>query len=386
MLFRFSFTNVLIGRRPSAGGRFAWTATAALLLSASVLMPAGAQTLSERVNKGLVEVVTGRTDSTAARIAADLANVLDDGATRRVLPVIGKGSLQNLTDLRALRGVDIAIVQSDVLAHARSRKLYPGIENAITYIAKLHNEEFHLLAGEGIRSVEDLAGKKVNFDTAGSGTAVTGPLIFERLGVKVEPTSFDQGLALEKLKSGEIAAMAYVVGKPSPLFAMQKPGEGFHFLPVPLAPALMDTYLPASLRKEDYPALVTGDAVETVAVGTVMAVAHLAPNTERYRNVANFVDAFFTQFPKLLEPSRSPKWQEVNLAAELPGWRRFPAADEWLKRNGGGGPVLTEVQLRDVFGQFLDERSRVTRGAALPQQRKEELFEQFRRWQASQNR
>jgi hypothetical protein len=43
------------------------------------------------VNRGVVELETARAAGISVRIAEDLANVIDDGATRRVLPVIGKG-------------------------------------------------------------------------------------------------------------------------------------------------------------------------------------------------------------------------------------------------------------------------------------------------------
>src|SRR5215469_4354509 len=96
------------------------------------------------VNRGLVELETGRAAGISVRIAEDLANVIDDGATRRVLPVVGKGALQNISDLNLLRGVDIAILQDDILNYARQQNLFPGLENRLTYIAKLYNEEFHL--------------------------------------------------------------------------------------------------------------------------------------------------------------------------------------------------------------------------------------------------
>ena len=47
--------------------------------------------------------------------AEDIANVVDDGATRRFVPMVGKSSLQTVADLRLLRGVDVAIVEADVL-------------------------------------------------------------------------------------------------------------------------------------------------------------------------------------------------------------------------------------------------------------------------------
>ena len=89
------------------------------------------------VNRGVVELETGRAAGISVGIAEDLANVIDDGATRRVLPVIGKGSLQNITDLKLLRGIDMAILQADVLDYARQQNYFPGLEGWITYIAKL---------------------------------------------------------------------------------------------------------------------------------------------------------------------------------------------------------------------------------------------------------
>ena len=356
-------------------------ALAMLILTAAPATPAAADTLAERANRGLVEVITGSVVGSSARTAEDLADVLDDGATRRVLPVIGKGSLHDLVDLKALRGVDLAIVQTDVLDHVKTQRLL-GIEGSLTYIAKLYSEEFHLLARGDVRSIADLAGKKVNFGSQGDGTTITGARLFELLKIKVEATSYGQAMALEKLKSGQIAAMAFVTGKPAPLFSGLRAQDGLHFLAVPLKGEIAAAYSPARLTAEDYPGLVAQGAVDTVAVGTVLVVANLVPDSERYRNAANFVEAFFTQFPKLLEAPHHPKWSEVNLAAELPGWRRFAPADAWIKRNGAASAVaMSEDQMRDIFVKFLDERSKVSGNATLSSEQKDQLFAQFKRWQ-----
>ncbi|HTZ77851.1 MAG TPA: TAXI family TRAP transporter solute-binding subunit [Stellaceae bacterium] len=357
-------------------------ALAAAALLAWRPVPASAQSLAERANRGLVEIATSSTFGTSARMAEDLADVLDDGATRRIVPVIGKGSLQNLVDVKVMRGIDMAIVQTDVLEYARQQHNPPGVET-LTYIAKLGNEEFHLLARSDVKSVNDLAGKKVNFGVQGDGTLLTGAKIFDSLKIKVEATTFDQAQALEKLRSGEIAAMAYVSGKPAPLFLTLRPQDNFHFLSVPLKSEMTSIYLPARLTSDDYPGLVGVDApVDTVAVGTVLMAANLTPDSDRYRNVANFVDAFFTQYSSLLDPGHHPKWKEVNLAAELPNWHRFGPADAWIKRNGGAAPAvsMSDQQMRDIFAKFLDERSKAT-GQAMNSQQKDELFDQFKRWQ-----
>lgn len=336
----------------------------------------------------MVEIETGSATGISVRIAEDLANIIDDGATRRVLPVVGKGSLQNITDLRLLRGVDMAILQQDVLDSAKQQKLVPGIEGGLTYITKLYNEEFHLLARGEIKNIADLANQKVNVDIRGGGTAITAGKLFDLLKISVTVTNFDQQTALEKLKKGEIAALAYVTGKPAPLFRSVKPDNGLHFVSIPLDPKITSAYVPTRLTTSDYPDLVTQErAVDTIAVGAALYVANLVPDSDRYRNVVNFVDAFFTQFQSLLEPGHDPKWSEVNLTAELPGWRRFPPADQWLKRNTTPtSQTAAPRDLKTVFQRFLEERLQVSGAQGMTQEQKDELFGQFQRWLTSQTR
>ncbi|MEO8715626.1 MAG: TAXI family TRAP transporter solute-binding subunit, partial [Acetobacteraceae bacterium] len=352
----------------------------ALLIAGASVMPAIAATPpadspSARANAGTVGVISGGVDGTYIRIAADLASVLDDGDRLRVLAIVGKGSLQNISDILYLKGVDIGIVQADALAYAKSQRLYPGIEHTIQYVAKLYDEEVHILARKDIADVAALSGQKVNVDVRGSGTAMTAAVLFEDLKVTPELTNDDQGTALEKLKRGEIAAMIYVSGKPARLFAGIGPDSGLHFLAIPMTPALLDNYLPAEFDHADYPALVPeGARVETAAVGSVMAVFGWQPGNERYNKVARFVDAFFGSFQKFLQPPRHPKWKDVNLAAQVPGWTRFAPAQDWLQRqavaaNAGapqadfnafltrvGGPLgnLSDAQKTQLFRQFLD--------------------------------
>jgi TRAP transporter TAXI family solute receptor len=297
--------------------------------------PATLSALAARANAGTVGVIAGGVDGTYIRIAADLVSVLDNGDDLRVLAIIGRGSIQNLSDIMFLRGVDIGIVQSDVLAFAQRQQLFPGVTTLVQYIAKLYDEEFHLLAGPGITNVEELAGRRVNVDLRGSGTAMTASLVFEGLGLRVQTTHDPQDVALQRLRDGDIAAMAFVAGQPARIFTGIPPGSGLRFLETPVTPALMDTYLPSRLTAARYPNLIPdGAAVDTLAVGAVMAVYAWAPNTERHRKVARFVEAFFTRFAEFQRPPRHAKWLEVNLAAQVPGWTRFGVAREVLARPG----------------------------------------------------
>jgi TRAP transporter TAXI family solute receptor len=339
--------------------------------------------LIARTNRGVVELETGTTNGLSPAMAADIADLLDDGATRRVVPVIGEGSLQNLLDLVALHGIDMAIVQVDALDYARRHNLVPAIQN-LTYIARLYNEEFHLLAGRDIKTIADLAGKKVNFGAPGGGTGVTAARIFSALGISVTPTHDLTSRALVQLEQGKIAALAFVSAMPAPIFRDVDPATGLHFLSIPAQPQITAVYAPAQLTARDYPGLIAPDRpVDTAAVGTVLLAAPLTVGSTRYRNLVNFVDAFFTQFQSLLEPGHPAPWREVNLAAELPGWTRFPPARQWLARNAPVARAATPQDVRVMFERFLAERLHAS-GTQMSQQQKDDLFNlfaQFQRWE-----
>lgn len=339
------------------------------------------------VNRGVVELETGRADDVSVRMAQEIAGVIDDGATRRVVAVLGKGPLQNLIDLKYLRGIDLAIVPSDVLAYAREHQLVPGLETSLTYIAKLYNEEFHLLARADIKRLGDLAGQTVNVDVKDSGTAITAPRLFGLLDIKPKFATDNQQVALQKLRRGEIAAIAFVAAKPAPLFQSLKPGDGLHLLSIPLNQAVTAAYAPSRITTADYPNLVAGDhPADTIAVGTVLMAADLRTIPDRYRNLTNFIDAFFTGFQGLLEPGNDPKWREVNIAADVPGWTRHPAAAEWLQRNAQVAAAPTPEALKELFSRFVDERRQANGGAPMSVSDKNALFQQFEAWQRGQAR
>jgi TRAP-type uncharacterized transport system substrate-binding protein len=223
------------------------TAFAALIAALHAPCASAAEQAVTVINRGVVEIETSGAAGISVRIAEDLANLVDDGATRRVVPVVGKGSVQSLTDLKYLRGIDMAIVPSDVLEYAREQKLLPGIEVSMTYITRLYNEEFHLLAGAKIKNVSELANKKVNVDLRGSGTSITSTRLFDLLKLKPTLVNDSSEVALEKLRRGEIAALAFVAGKPAPLFLRLKGDGGLHFIDIPVNKAITNVYIPARL-------------------------------------------------------------------------------------------------------------------------------------------
>ena len=321
-------------------------ATSALVFSAPALAETFATQDLALADPNTIRVIGGPLTGTTLALAADLAEVLDTGSKLRVLPIVGKGSMQNIADLMQMHGIDVAIAQSDVLAYAQRQHMYPGLAQSIQYITKLYDGEVHVLASRDVKTLADLAHRKVNCDVPGGGTSITGPLMFDTLGIPIEVTSFDQDLALEKLKRGEIAASVWLVGKPAKLFSGVAASDNLHFLPVAATQELLANYLPSQLVHDTYPMLVAeGEPVDTIAVGYVMATYAWNPSNENYRRVARFVAAFFDRFDEFQHAPRHPKWREVSLGAEVPGWTRFPAAQEWLDQRARQTPRPRTLQV-----------------------------------------
>jgi uncharacterized protein len=279
------------------------------------------------VNGGVVGLISGGVTGTYVRIAADLADALDDGYELRILPIIGKGSVRNIEDLLLLRGVDVAIVQSDVLDFYKRAGLVPNIEQKIRYISKLYNEEVHVLARSEHRTIGDLAGKRVNFGTEGSGTFMTAGIIFDDLGIDVDVTSHPEPIALEKLRAGEIDALVFVGGKPLKLIQDVGGQEGVHLFGIPRE-RIKAAYVPSELTADAYPNLIdAGQPVQTVAVAAVLAAYNWPEDHPRRAKLTRFIERFFGNFERLLEPPFHPKWREVDLRAPVPGWQRIAPAE-----------------------------------------------------------
>jgi TRAP-type uncharacterized transport system substrate-binding protein len=328
-----------------------------------------------RRNNWTVGVAGGQLSGTYMTFANELAEVLDDGDNLRVLPIVSYGAAANLDDLLYLRGVDVAVTQSDVFEYFQTQRKIAGLQNRIHYIIRLPISEVHILAKRNIRSIEDLRGKKVNFGPAGSASSLTGSIIFQRAGIQVEQTLFDNPLALQKLRSGEISALIRVIGKPIDFFAKLPAKDDFHLVPIPFTKAFSDYYALSEFTKAEYPTLIgEGDTVSTLGVPAVLAVYNWPRQSDRARRVQRLTERMFANWEKFQSPPRHPKWKEVNLAATVPGWTRWAPAEELLQ-------VMRSQQAR---------AAPATRGgpsaANLTEAERERLFREFQQWQQQPKR
>jgi TRAP-type uncharacterized transport system substrate-binding protein len=365
----------------------------AAALGAASIAPAAAQTAKgprpttatavgeggklQESNEWTVGLAGGLLEGTNIRFAAEMAKVLDDRPNLRVLPMVTYGALGNIEDLLYLKGVDITITSADVLDEFVRNGTLANIKNRIRYICSFYINEVHVYVRPEIKTLEDLAGKKVSFNTPGSAANLTGGIIFDRLHINAEKVFINNSIALEKMRTGEIAGVVHVTGAPTDLFAKYKPEPGFHFLPVPLTQVLQDYYVPTALTSMDYPNLLQpGQTVETVGVPQVLAVYNWPPETDRYRRVSRFVEYFFKRFDQFRRPPFHPKWNEINLATTVPGWTRFRAAEDLLAQIT---PAETDQATKQQFDEWM--KARVAKGGRrMSDDEAMVLFKQFRDW------
>jgi TRAP transporter TAXI family solute receptor len=330
--------------------------------------------ITERMNANTLTLVTGNPNLIFTAYGSDLAAVLNDGDELRILPVISQGAVQNVRDVRFLRGIDLGFTVSNILGHYRRTGELGDLEDKLVYIMKISNDEIHLVTRSDITSLEQLRGRKVNFNSKGSGTQMTARDIFTGLNIDVDEVNLGPADAFDKLAKREIAATIITSGKPAGAIAQLKASDGYRLIPVPFAKPLRDDYLPSMLTHEDYPNLIAnGGTVDTIAASSVLFAYNWPKNTDRYRRVDKFVKALFAKFTELQKPPRNPHWREANLAASLPGWKRFEGAQELV----ASYREQTLAGTREQFEQFIAPRA-----GKLPatEQERNQLFNDFLRW------
>ena len=348
------------------------------------------------VNDIAVTVVVSGISCTCARFTEDIRNVVNDLGPDgiRVLPVLGVGGLQNLNDVLFLKNIDMAVVDEDNLRLLKKKDpvLYANVEQRVQYITKLYNSEFQVLARNDIKSYDDLRGKKVNFNLKDSQTEVTADVVFNGLNIPVQRSYYDNDEAVKRLVSGEISAMIILTGAPQATYAKVKKEDGVHFLPLDQESLpnhdlrdLLASYLPAEITHEHYPNLIAeGTSVPTFANRALLVAYSWPENSPRYKRVSKFVDAFFSRIDQFNTPSRHPKWREVNLSAEMPGWVRFKPAAQWLAAHqnqavsaDADSTSPPSPELRQAFEKFMRDYVSTTGRNTLSSKERELLFTRF---------
>lgn len=300
--------------------------------------------LRELVNQNVLFLLGGQLGGPYLQLANDIASIASTEGQVRILPVVSGAGVQNVKDILYLRGVDMAITTTIVLGHLRATgEAGPNLEKKLAYVAPLVHDVFQVLVSKNIEKLEELNGKKVSFNVTGSGTAVFGPKVLKDLGINTIEVNMPIVDEVEKMRRGEIDAIVCLCINPVSGFLSVKPEWGFKLIGIPFHDDWTDRWLPSSIGSSDYPSLVPRDApVDTIAVNTVLITFNWPKGSERYEWTAKFVDAFFSKFENLHSPPRHPGWKNVNKTAAIAGWKRFPAAQEWIDKNNAAENAVAQ--------------------------------------------
>lgn len=335
--------------------------TLILLITLCLSQPSVARTYDDSDTE--IGMVTGSRTGTYIAFGNDIAReAAREGVVVRVYD--SKGSVDNIRRITSKEKVGLAIVQSDVLGFLSRSRNAESIATAgkLRLVAPFYDEEVHILAGKDITSLQDLAGKKVVVGDEGSGSMITAVNIFSILGiVPANMYQIDPAGGVVAVLNHEVDALVFVGGKPVKMFKnmedLAKITEGknagklaqVHFLPVN-DPRLLKEYKPATLTHNDYN-YISEDIPGVSVTALLVTYDYTMKNTEYYekhcRTMQKLTQALYKNSADLIAHGH-PKWQEVDLNAEIGNWKRDGCSQTAFAGNPGSRGKSLENDLLGI--------------------------------------
>ena len=267
-------------------------------------------------------------NSRAARAANALAERPTELGNIRVLPIAGQGALGNVRDLLNLRGVDLAILNSDIFEFLAQTRQYPGARNRISYVTHLFDQKVYLLVRKEFASLEDLRGRKLGVISRGGSSHTTAVTLFGLSGIGVALEELGQDAILDEARLDKLDGALLLSDELARVHLGAEARSRLRALAIPLTPQLRGTYQPAVIEVQELAGFADPARVETVSVSTLLAVYNWTPKRgERYQIVSDFMRSLFATLPALRQQGAGSLWRQADINARIPGWTRHPAAD-----------------------------------------------------------
>ena len=243
--------------------------------------------------------VTGGESGTYYAFGSVIAQHATNNAGVDVVGLVGNGSQSNVMEL--LDGnAELAFCQSDVMAYAyEGTNLFAevGAIDCFSTVAALYMEQVQIVTLDPeIKTVADLAGKKVSIGAAGSGVYFNAIDILGVYGLTeadIVPTYQGFGDSANALKDGQIDAAFVVAGAPTTAITDLATTKDVHLV------ALDDEHVTKLLETSPYYAknVISADTytgldgdVTTVAVGAVVLAANTVSEDAVYALCADIFD------------------------------------------------------------------------------------------------
>lgn len=280
--------------------------------------------------------VTGGEAGTYYAFGSVIAQHASNNAGVQVVGLVGAGSQSNIEELKA-GNAELAFCQSDVMAYAyNGEKLFTEKVDCFSVVGALYTEQVQIVTLDPtIKTVADLAGKKVSIGAAGSGVYFNAIDILGAYGLTendIVATYQSFGDSADALKDGKIDAAFIVAGAPTTAVTDLSTTKKVYL--VSLDKEHVDKLLQSSpyyaectIAKEVYG---LEEDVTTLGVGAVV----LAANTVSEDNVYNFCKDIFDNAASLIDSHA--KYGEVSLeyGASITSVPYHPGAAKYFTEKG----------------------------------------------------
>lgn len=227
-----------------------------------------------------ISILTGGTGGTYYPLGGSFADIITDETGITATAQTTGASAENMTTLKA-GDAEVAFSQTDIASYAKEgTAMFEGnaVEN-VQAIGTLYPETIQIVttAKTGIKTVEDLKGKKVSIGAPGSGTALNAEQILEVYGLTlddIQKQDLDFAESTEGIQDGTIDAAFITAGTPAG--AVESLSATTDVVIVPLEQDKIDSLM------EKYPYYIQDEvasgtygleeAVPTVAVSAMLVV------------------------------------------------------------------------------------------------------------------
>lgn len=315
------------------------------------------------------------------QLVHNMEDELEPSTGLRIVPIMGKNHVQSIYDLLYLKGVDLALVRADAIEYVRTEGGVPQVLRSIKNIAKVSDEKIVIIANKQIGSVDELEGQTVSRGLDGSGEYVTGTIAFSTLGIQPDFVEMNNTEAIEKLRSGELAAMVYLLRASdaiqigADLIAANavktlKLGNELHLLEIPENDVLSTIYNPSTLTIQDLPELIpTGVSISTFSVDAIIAAYNWRDTNPRYQRSSRFINGFVDGLDGLKSAIYQPVWTRVDLGVEVPNVDQLPLVQDVIQERAARQVRLAE--LKRIAKEQEEAEAQAAKIAELMQKRDE---------------
>lgn len=266
----------------------------------------GSDTGKTKEDYDFLSVLTGGTQGTYYALGGALADIISQETGVKTTAEVSQASAANMTALKD-GGAEIAFVQTDIAYYAsKGEMMFDGeIIDNVSAIGALYPETVQLVTLEknGIKSFEDLKGKKVSVGAPGSGTYANAEQLLEIHGLSmddIQPQDLDFGESQESLQAGQIDAAFITAGTPTGAVEALNAVAQVYIVPVSdeKADELISKY--QYYAKEVIPAGTYGikEDTPTVSVGAMLIIQNEVPEDLAYE----ITKAIYDNASKLTHP------------------------------------------------------------------------------------